>query len=273
LLDAAISEDPAWTITPTRNHGLEPADGFAQARIFPSMELDKRIVIVTGASKGIGLELSRALVARGAVVFGFARGEKDLAAVHDELGDSFRPIVCDVGSEEQVGAAIRRIIDQEGRVDVLINNAGIGMFGPIEELDSDEWHRMFATNVHGVFYCTRAVVPTMKKQNQDAGFGGHIVNVSSVAGLVANPGISAYNHTKFGLRGFTEGLMKELRHDGIRVTAVYPGSVATPFFSDREQDYWKLKPENIAATIIHILEMPDDNLISEVVIRPLRPPR
>lgn len=237
------------------------------------MNLRNRIALVTGASKGVGLEISRALVAGGAVVYGLARGEDRLLTVADELGDSFRPMCCDVGSEDQVDRVVEQVIDGEGRIDILINNAGIGAFGPIEDLDSETWHRLFATNVHGVFYFTKSVVPVMKKQNEDSGFGGHIVNIASVAGLVGNAGLSAYNHTKFGLRGFTEALMKELRHDGIRLTTVYPGSVATPFFSDREQDHWKLKPENIAATVIHILEMPDDNLISEVVIRPLRPPK
>lgn len=241
--------------------------------VYCRMVLEDRVAIVTGASQGIGLEFSKALVNRGAAVYGLARNKERLDKVRSDLGDTFHGISCDVGAEDQVQDAITSTAEEAGRIDILINNAGIGLFGAVESLDTDDWHRLFDTNVHGVFYCTRAVVPIMRSQSSGGGFGGHIVNISSVAGLVGNPSLSAYNFTKFGLRGFSEALMKEVRHDGIRVTCVYPGSVATPFFSNRDEDEWKLDPENIAATVIHILELPDDNLISDVVIRPLRPPR
>jgi short-subunit dehydrogenase len=129
------------------------------------------------------------------------------------------------------------------------------------------------TNLRGVFLCTRAAVPTMKQQNEDSGFGGHIVNIASIAGLIGNPQIGAYNATKFGLRGFSDSLMKELRDDGIKVTCVYPGSIETHFadVADSSVAPNPMQPEDVSATVLHVLEGPDNYLISEVVMRPLRP--
>ena len=238
------------------------------------MDLDSKVAIVTGASEGIGLAFCRALIGRGATVFGFARNRERLTDAEKELGDAFHAIPCDVGDAAQVADGVEVVMSEASRIDLLVNNAGIGLFGRVESLSTEDWARLMDTNVNGVFYCTRAAVPVMKAQNQATGFGGHIVNVSSVAGLVGNPNLSAYNLTKYGLRGFSDALMKELRHDGIRVTCLYPGTVKTAFVDNRPGgDDWKLQSENIAATLIHILELPDDNLISDVVIRPLRPPR
>ena len=238
------------------------------------MDLSDKVAIVTGASQGIGLAFCRALVDRGATVFGFARNRQRLADARKELGDAFHAIPCDVGDAAQIADCVDAVASEAGRIDVLINNAGIGLFGPVESLSTDDWARLMDTNVNGVFYCTRAVVPIMKAQNEQHGFGGHIVNISSVAGLVGNPTLSGYNLTKFGLRGFSDALMKELRHDGIKVSGIYPGSVATEFVpGGTDAGGWKIRPEEIADTLIHILEMPDNNLISDVVIRPLRPPR
>ena len=143
----------------------------------------------------------------------------------------------------------------------------------MDELPLDEWQLQMDVNLNGLHYCTRAVVPTMKQQNAANGFGGHIVNIASVAGLVGNPSLSAYNATKFALRGYSEALMKELRTDGIKVTCVYPGSVATHFAdtAGRSGSPNPMRPEDIAATVVHVLEGPDNYLISEVMMRPLRP--
>jgi NAD(P)-dependent dehydrogenase (short-subunit alcohol dehydrogenase family) len=235
------------------------------------MDLSGKTAIVTGASQGIGLAMCRALVDRGVVVHGFARATERLAQVKGELGSAFKPVACDVGDPAQVRLAVDAVAESADAIDVLVNNAGIGLFGPIESLTTDDWLRLMDTNVNGVFYCTRAVVPVMKAQNGATGFGGHIVNVASVAGLVGNAQLSAYNLTKFGLRGFSDALMKELRHDGIKVTCLYPGSVSTRF-AGGEGKRWKIQPDELASTLIHVLEQPDSNLISEVVIRPLRPP-
>ena len=129
------------------------------------------------------------------------------------------------------------------------------------------------TNLRGIFLCTQAAVPIMKRQNEVSGFGGHIVNVASVAGLLGNPVIGAYNVTKFGVRGFSESLMKELREDGIKVTCVYPGSIETDFFEIAEADMSPnpMKVDDVAETILHVIDTPDNYLVSEIVMRPLRP--
>lgn len=237
------------------------------------MDLQDKVAVVTGASRGLGRAFAEALVARGTRVFGLARSETDLAAVAEALGDAFVPVRCDVTDRDAVGAAFARVRDEGGRCDVLINNAGLGQFGPIEELEDARWETMLDVNLRGVVLCTRAAVPMMKAQNAREDFGGHIVNVASVAGLVGNPNISVYNLTKFGVRGFSEALMKELRDDRIRVTCIYPGSVATHFFevAGTPGAAGAMDPRDVAATVMHVLEAPPNYLVSEVVMRPLRP--
>lgn len=237
------------------------------------MELRDKVAVVTGASSGLGRAFAIALVRKGTHVYGLARRVERLNALRDELGARFHPIACDVTRSNDVEAAFQRVIREAGRLDILINNAGLGKMGPVDALSLDDWDVQMNTNLRGVFLCTRAAVPQMKKQNAETGFGGHIINIASVAGLIGNPQLSAYNATKFGVRGFSEAIMKELREHGIKVTCVYPGSVATEFFEiagTRGADR-PLTPEQVAQTILHVLETNDNYLISEVVIRPLRP--
>ncbi len=237
------------------------------------MELRDKVAVVTGASSGLGRAFAIALVQKGAHVYGLARRVERLNALRDELGPRFHPIACDVTRPNDVEAAFQRVIREAGRLDILINNAGLGKMGPVDELSLEDWDVQMNTNLRGVFLCTRAAVPHMKKQNAETGFGGHIINIASVAGLIGNPNLSAYNATKFGVRGFSEAIMKELRDHGIKVTCVYPGSVATEFFevSGMRGADRPVTPEQVAQTILHILETDDNYLISEVVIRPLRP--
>jgi NADP-dependent 3-hydroxy acid dehydrogenase YdfG len=237
------------------------------------MNLTDTVAIVTGASSGLGLHFSKALVEKGAQVYGLARSTDKLEVLAAELGACFHPVGCDVREEDQVTQAIKRVEEEEKHIDILINNAGLGQFGKVEELTLEEWDVQMETNLRGVFLCTRAVLPVMKAQNERAGFGGHIVNIASIAGLIGNPRISAYNATKFGLRGFSEALMKEAREDGVKVTSICPGSVATDFadVAGSSGSANPMMPEDVASTVIHVLETPDNYLISEVVMRPLRP--
>lgn len=237
------------------------------------MDLTDAVCVVTGASRGLGAHFSRMLVEEGAVVYGLARSEDKLEVLEDELGTSFKPIGCDVRKESQVKEAFETVTSETGRVDVLINNAGLGQFGPVEDLETEAFDVQMDTNVRGVYLCTREAVPTMRAQNEESEFGGHIINVASIAGLLGNPNISAYNASKFAVRGFSEALMKELRDDGIRVTCLYPGSTETNFFDAAgvEMTENPLAPEDVAATVQHVLESPKNHLISEIVMRPLRP--
>jgi len=237
------------------------------------MTLKGKVAIVTGASAGLGAEFSRELVRNGTCVYGTARRETKLNALKEELGDMFHPIAGDVREPAQVEQAVSQIIVEQGQIDVLVNNAGLGQFAKIEEMSLDQWDVQMDTNLRGVFLYSKAVLPAMKAQNEKSGFGGHIVNIASVAGLVGNPGLTAYNATKFGLRGFSEALMKEVREDGIKVTCMYPGSVATEFASvaGSPGSPNPMQSTDLARTLIHVLEGPDNYLISEVMMRPLRP--
>ena len=243
------------------------------------MQLDGKTVAVTGASRGIGLALAQLFVEKGADVYGLARSEDDLADIQKVLGERFFPTACDVRDRASVTAAFKTIQDGTGRCDVLVNNAGLGRFAPIDELEPDDWDVQIDTNLTGIYHCTRAAVPLMKAQAEAAqkaadGFaiGGHIVNVASVAGLVGNPKIAAYNATKFGVRGLSEALMKELRPAGIKVTCIYPGSVDTHFadVAGTQGNPHAMRPESVAATVLHTVESPANYLISEVMMRPMQ---
>ena len=233
------------------------------------MNLRKKIAVVTGASSGLGSEFARHLVSHGSRVYGLARRLNRLRSLEAEIGSEFVPVECDVTDE----ASVRDAFSGMDRIDILINNAGLGRFAPIDIQSKEDWMIQMETNLTGVYLCTRAAVPLMKAQNQKTGFGGHIVNIASVAGLVGNANLSAYNATKFGLRGFSEATMKELRGDGIKVTCICPGSVATEFgrVAGSSGAPNPMQPEDIASTVIHVLQSPDNYLISEVVMRPLRP--
>ncbi len=235
------------------------------------MNLQDKVAVVTGASRGLGRAFADALAAQGARVFGLARSTDDLAAARDALGERFVPVACDVADQAAVDAAFARVNEEAGRLDILLNNAGLGRFGPVDELDPEDWHRQMDTNLSGLYYGTRAAVGLMAANKPEDGVRGHIVNIASVAGLVGNANLSAYNATKFGVRGFSEATMKELRPRGIRVTCVYPGSVETHFFEGAgvEMNPGALHAEDVAETVLHALRAPGRCLISEVVLRPM----
>jgi NAD(P)-dependent dehydrogenase (short-subunit alcohol dehydrogenase family) len=235
------------------------------------MDLTDKTAVVTGASSGIGFAFSKHLAARGARVYGFARGLDRLEQAGKEIGDAFHPIRCDVRDEDQVQAAFQRVVSEAGRIDVLINNAGLGIFGPVEDLSMEDWDQQIETNARGVFLCTKAAVPQMRKQNAASGFGGHIINIASIAGRIGNPNLSAYNASKYAVRGFTESTMLELRSDGIKVTGVYPGSIQTNFRGTGGGTTHPMTVDDVGGTVMHLLETDENCLISEVVMRPLRP--
>ncbi len=238
-------------------------------RISKNMNLSKKVAVVTGASSGLGSEFARQLVQQDTTVYGLARRLERLKLLESELGAGFKPIQCDVTDKASVWNAFSGL----DRVDILINNAGLGRFAAIDAQTKEDWDVQIDTNLTGVYLCTHFAVPFMKAQNKQSGFGGHIIHVASVAGLVGNPNLSAYNATKFGLRGFSDATMKELRGDGIKVTCICPGSVATEFGSiaGSQGAPNPMDAKEIASTVLHILQAPENYLISEVVMRPLRP--
>jgi short-subunit dehydrogenase len=232
------------------------------------MNLLNKIAIVTGASSGLGADFSRRLVEKGAKVYGLARRGERLKEMEKSLGENFHGVQMDITIESDVRSWVENTFKHE-KPDILINNAGIGQFGEIEHIKSEAWHTMVNLNLNAVYYLTSAVVPLLKSNDSVC----HIINIGSVAGRLGNPKLSGYNATKFALGGFSDALMKELREFGIKVTCMYPGSIATEFFKNTgSQIHDKMmQSDDVATVLINVLEMPDNFLIDEIVMRPLFP--
>jgi short-subunit dehydrogenase len=233
------------------------------------MNLSGKIAVVTGASSGIGAEFSKSLISKGATVYGLARRASKLEEVRYLTGDEFKPVIIDITDHEKVQQWVTGTFTDGHLPDILVNNAGLGYFNKVEDITLEEWHTMMNTNLSGMFYLTRHMVPLMKKNRSVC----HIINISSVAGLIGNPSISGYNATKFGVRGFSEALMKELRYDGIKITCMFPGSIATGFFDQSETSLHPnmMQGRDVATVLINLLELPDNFLVDEITMRPLNP--
>jgi 3-oxoacyl-[acyl-carrier protein] reductase len=238
------------------------------------MELTGRSAIVTGGSKGIGYAVAALLARAGADVAICARSADDVSgavAALDGLGPGrVLGVRCDMRVEGDVRRLVERVAEEMGRIDVLVNNAGVGRFAPMDELSSDAWHAVIETNLNGVFYASSAVIPLMKRAGS-----GFIINIGSLAGKNPIPGGAAYNASKFGLLGFSEAMMLDVRQFGIRVTCIMPGSVSTHFneHTPGPDDVWKIQPEDIARIVMDLLSMPERTLPSRIEVRPSKPPR
>jgi len=238
------------------------------------LDLTGRIAIVTGGTRGIGRAIAKALASEGARVAITARDEKEIAdavaKLNQSSGGKLAGYVCDVRDYEQVKSVFARAAQDLGGVDVLVNNAGIGIFAPVESMSVEDFRAVLETNVFGVFHCCHEAIPLMKQRG-----GGYIINISSLAGTNAHAEMAAYNASKFGLNGFSEALMQEVRHDGIKVSYIMPGSVNTEFGGDEPSDEksWQLQPDDIARVVLNLLQYPDRSLPSRVEIRPSKPPK
>ena len=234
------------------------------------LNLTGKSAIVTGGSRGIGRAIAKALVAAGANVAITARIEADLENAIAELNTigpgTVSGYVCDVRNYDRV----KSLFAAFGSVDILINNAGIGIFSSVESMSPEDFRAVLETNVFGVFYCCHEAIPLMRQRG-----GGYIINISSLAGANPHPQMAAYNASKFGLNGFSEALMQEVRHDGIKVSYIMPGSVNTEFGGDEPSDQksWQIQPEDIAQVVMNLLEFPGRSLPSRIEIRPSRPPK
>ena len=236
------------------------------------MDLSGKVAVVTGASSGLGRAFSLALHHEGMTVFGLARRKERLDEMAKVLGERFVAVACDVTDDQALADAFALVHKVAGRLDVLVNNAGLGQFGEITDLTTEQIDVQLGTNVRGLLLATQHAVQVMAAQaRKNGGLGGHVVNIASVAGLVGNPKLSVYNATKFAVRGASEALMKELRPQGIKVTCFFPGSVVTEFAdvagSKGNED--GMHAEDLAETLVHVLKAPRRYLISEVVMRPM----
>jgi NAD(P)-dependent dehydrogenase (short-subunit alcohol dehydrogenase family) len=235
-------------------------------------KIEGKSALVTGSTRGIGLAIAEALLARGGRVFITARNAADVqqtvATLLSQHPDRVFGSACDVGDHDSVRALFSDVKASMVSLDILVNNAGVGSRSYVEQMSVQEWSSTIETNLSGVFYCCHEALPLMK------GHGGYIINIGSLAGKHASAGSAAYCASKFGLVGFSEALMQEVRYDHIRVSHVMPGSVNTSFGRGGGQDAaktWKLLPADVASVVINLLEMDPRALPSQIEVRPSEP--
>ncbi len=230
--------------------------------------------LITGGTRGIGKAIALRLLEEGVRVAFCGTTEAGVAAAEAELsrlGEAFG-VVADVSKRDQVKRLVASANERFGGVDILINNAGVGTFRPVAELEPDDFDRMIALNLSGVYYCCHEVLPIYQQRG-----GGDIINISSLAGKNPFAGGAGYNASKFGLNGFSEAMMLDHRTQGVRVSYIMPGSVATEFGGHPEsagangKDAWKIAPEDVADVVVMLLRMPRRTTVSRVEIRPSRP--
>jgi 3-oxoacyl-[acyl-carrier protein] reductase len=232
-----------------------------------------RVALVTGGTRGIGRAIARRLHGDGfAVVISGHSQESTRAAVEDFANEGVRISgrAADARREEDQRALVTFAADAHGRLDVLVNNAGIGEFAPVDRLEPERFRAVLETNLFGPYYAIHAAAPIMKKNG-----GGFIVNIASLASINAFAGGAAYNASKFGLLGLSDAAMLDLRHDGIRIASVLPGSVATEFgdsHGGRDSD-WMLTAEDVAQAVSDLVRFPDRAIPSRIDLRPSRPPK
>lgn len=233
--------------------------------------LDGKVALVTGASRGIGCAIARALLDEGAHTFLVSRRReavRKLAAAWNAAGGRAEALSADVTREREVYGLIARVKKRSGRLDILINNAGVFTYKPFEKTTLEDWRSNIDTNLTGTFLCTRAALPLLKRKR-----GGHILNIISVAGREAYENCSAYCASKFGALGLSRVLAEELRPFGIRVTAILPGPVRTKMIQKLGLRVPKgriLEPEDVARTVVEALTQPQRASLEEIVLRPAR---
>jgi 3-oxoacyl-[acyl-carrier protein] reductase len=233
--------------------------------------LDGKVALITGASRGIGLAIAASLAGMGARLSLCARDPKRLEQAASELrrgGANVLAVPADVRNTSEITSLVRKTEESLGPVEILVNNAGIGYFAPIQEASEANWDAVLDTNLKAVFLLTKAVAPGMIARR-----GGHIVNIASLAGKNSFTGGGIYCASKWGLLGLTQCMAEDLRPFGIRVSAVCPGSVATDFSPHTGRDTSKmLQPEDVAHAVESILTQAPQSFISEVVLRPTQKP-
>lgn len=226
-----------------------------------------KVALITGATKGIGYGIAEALLKQGVKVAITSRSQKSADEAAEKLGSNVLGIAADVKDFKSQQDAVAKTIEKFGSVDFLIANAGVGHFAPIDELSVEDWHETIDTNLTGVFYSVKAAIEAIKKSK------GYIVTISSLAGTNFFEGGSAYNASKFGVTGFTQSIMLDLRKKDVKVTTIMPGSVATHFADhtpDKEKDAWKIQPEDLGQMVADLLNMNPRTLPSKIEVRPTR---
>jgi NAD(P)-dependent dehydrogenase (short-subunit alcohol dehydrogenase family) len=236
------------------------------------MDLNNKVAYITGGSRGIGYGIAKALLDNGMKVAITSRNMKAAKEAAESLtkdATKVLPLESDVSSLSSETKSVQTVINTFGRLDVVVANAGVGHFASIEDLSETDWKNMIDTNLTGVFNSVKASLTALKQSR------GYIITIASLAGTNFFANGSAYNASKFGLVGFTQAIMLDLRQHGIKVTTIMPGSVAT-HFNDHipgDSDAWKIQPEDIGHIILDLLNMHPRTLPSKVEVRPTIPPK
>ena len=244
-----------------------------------SNSIEEKVVVITGASSGLGEATARLLSSQGASVVLGARRVDRLKSLADELtqkGGKALAVATDVTNSDQVKSLVAASVQKFGRIDVMINNAGLMPLSLLERFKIDDWNRMIDVNIKGVLYGIAAALPHMKKQKS-----GHIINVSSVAGHEVRPGSVVYSATKHAVRVISEGLRQEVKPYNIRTTVISPGAVATelpnsitePDVAENTQKFYEefaIPAESFAQAVLYAMSQPDEVDINEILFRPTR---
>ena len=233
------------------------------------MKLEGKVAYITGGTKGIGYGIAKSLLEQGMKVAVSGRSQESADAAVKGLNnpDKVLGLVSDVAKLEDEKKAVATILDKWGQLDVVMANAGVGHFAPIDELEDEKWHQMINTNLNGVYHTLKASVEALKKSE------GYYMTLASLAGTNFFATAAGYNATKFGVVGFTQAAMLDLRHYNIKVTTIMPGSVASHFNNNEpsDKDAWKIQPEDIGKLVIDLLTMHPRTLPSKIEVRPTRP--
>lgn len=233
------------------------------------MDLHNKVAYITGGTKGIGYGTAQVLLKAGMRVAISGRNLEDAKKAALSLGNSDKIIglQSDVSVFENEQNAVKEILSHFGQLDVVLANAGVGIFSPIDELKMEDWDAMMKTNLYGVFHTMKASVEELKKSE------GYYISLASLAGTNFFENGAAYNATKYGVVGFTQAAMLDLRKYNIKVSTIMPGSVATHFndHTPNENDHWKIQPEDIGELVLDLLQMNPRTLPSKIEVRPLRP--
>jgi 3-oxoacyl-[acyl-carrier protein] reductase len=232
--------------------------------------LKEKQAVVTGATRGIGRAIAESLLRSGAAVIICGRTRESTERAASELkqatGGDVLGVPADISQWDQVRRLFETAASHFGGLDILVNNAGYGVFRPIQEMTREDWSAVIDLNLTGVFYCCHHALPLLRQRG-----AGYIIQISSLAGTNAFAGGSAYNASKFGINGFSEAIMQDLRYENVRVSYIMPGSVDTDFGRSGARADWKIAPEDVAQVVLNLLNMPDRTLVSRVEMRPSRP--
>lgn len=231
--------------------------------------IKNKVAYITGGSKGIGFGIARELVDAGMKVAISGRNKEAIQAAAAKIGSDQQvlPLVSDVAKAENEIAAINKILEKWGAVDVVVANAGIGHFAAVDQLSYSDWEEMISVNLSGAFHTLKAAVEALKASK------GYYITIASLAGTNFFPSGAGYNASKFGVVGFTQAAMLDLRPYDIKVTTIMPGSVATNFNDNTpgKKDDWKIQPEDLGQVVLDLLKIPARTLPSKIEIRPTRP--